>query len=358
MIEKALKGNRPYWIWIISLLSVIAFGISAYAQQMRLGLSVTGLGVDASLGLSFMQYSFMAALSASSVLVMLPFFLHDYKPLGKIAVIAQFLAVSAAATALLFLFVDMGKPHLIFDLLRYATPHSLYSWAFLLLNAFLFINLASSWATLGAERKDVPAATWVKSLNYLSIPFAISIPVVTGLSSTTFPVDSATFSLLAPRFLLYAFAAGSALLLLIVLILKRTAAFDAGKEVTSQLVLFLVYAGSLNFLFSGINCFICTSQAAPILLLSLLMGIASIAVLLAPKLISSTNWLAAAAAGVVLAIWMEKSAALLHAPMGGIAAYTPTSTEFSITLGVCAFGLLLFTMLLKVAVSVKAVNER
>lgn len=249
MIEKALKGNRPYWIWIISLLSVIAFGISAYAQQMRLGLSVTGLGVDASLGLSFMQYSFMAALSASSVLVMLPFFIHDYKPLGKIAVIAQFLAVSAAATALLFLFVDMGKPHLIFDLLRYATPHSLYSWAFLLLNAFLFINLASSWATLGAERKDVPAATWVKSLNYLSIPFAISIPVVTGLSSTTFPVDSGTLSLLAPRLLLSAFAAGSALLLLIVLILKRTAVVDAGKEVTSQLVLFLVYAGSFNFLF-------------------------------------------------------------------------------------------------------------
>ncbi len=358
MIEKALKGNRTYWIWIISLLSVMAFGIFAYAQQMRLGLSVTGLGVNASWGLSIMQFTFMAALSASTVMVMLPFYLHNYKPLGKIVVIAQFLAVSAAATALLLLFVDMGKPHLIFDLLRYATPHSLYSWAFFLLNGFLFINLASSWATLGAERKDVPVAAWVKPLINLSIPLAIAIPVVTGLFSVAFPANLWFASLLAPRLLASAFAAGSALLLLIILILKRTAAFDAGKEVTGQLVLFTVYAGSLNFLLTGINCLTCTSQAVPIMCLSLLLGIASITVLLSPKLISSANWLAAAAAGVALAIWIEKSIALLHSPMGGIAVYTPTLTEVSVMLGVSAFGMLLFTMLLKVAVTVKTENER
>jgi Ni/Fe-hydrogenase subunit HybB-like protein len=358
MIEKALKGNRTYWIWIISLLSVMAFGISAYAQQMRLGLSVTGLGNHVSWGLSIMQFTIMAALSASTVVVVLPFYLHNYKPLGKIVVIAQLLAVTAAATALLFLFIDMGKPQLIFDLVRYANPHSLYAVAFFLLNAFLLINLVSSWATLGAERKDVPVAAWVKPLIYLSIPLAIAIPVITGLFSVAFPANLWFASLLAPRLLASAFAGGTALLVLIILLLKRTTAFDAGKEVTNQLTLFIIYTGSLNFLLTAMDYFVGTSQVAPFMWFSLLCGIASITVLLVPTLKSSTRWLALASAGVALSIWAEKGAALLHSPTGEIIGYIPTLTEISVTLGALSFGLLMLTMFLKVAVTVKTENER
>jgi Ni/Fe-hydrogenase subunit HybB-like protein len=44
-------------------------------------------------------------------------------------------------------------------------------------------------------------------------------------------------------------------------------------------------------------------------------------------------------------------------PLGEIARYFPTSTEIFITLGLWSVGILLFTLLLKVFVAVKAGHE-
>ena len=352
MIEKALKGNRPYWIWMTLLLLVIVFGISAFSQQLRLGLSVTGLGDGACWGISAMQFTFMSAVAASSVLIVLPFYLHDYKPFGNIVVIAQFMGASASAIALLSLLIDTGKPQLLLDLLRYATPFSAYSWAFFLLNGYLLINLVTGWATLGAERKDVPVAAWVKPLIYLSIPWAIVLPVVTGLLFASFPGNHGTLSLLAIRLLASAFAAGATVLLLIILILQKTAGFDAGTKVDDKLVMLVTYAGTLTFVLMGVEC-VSLSQTPPLLWLSLLVGIASIAVFFVPVCKSSTRWLIAASAGVVFSLLFEKGATLLSSSMGGMVAYSPTLTEVSMTIGVLALGLLLLTILLKAVIAVK-----
>ncbi len=354
MIENALKGNRPYWIWITLLLLVIAFGISAYAQQLRLGLSVTGMGDGVRSGITTMQFAFMAAVAASTTLVVLPY-LHDYKPFGTIVLIAQFLGASASATALLSLFIDMGKPQLMLDLWRYATPQSPYSWAFFLLTGYFLINLVTGWATLGAERKGVPTAAWVKPLIFISIPWAIALAVVTGFLFVNFPGNHWIASLLAIHLLASAFAGGTALLLLIILILKKTSDFDAGREVTDKLELLVTYAGSCTFALIGLKCF-ATSQVLPLLWLSILLGIASISVFFVPTWKSSISWLIAASAGVVVSILAEKGIALLYSSMGGIVAYVPTLTEVSMTLGVLALGILFLTILLKAVVAVKTAD--
>ncbi len=352
MIEKALKGNRPYWIWITLLLLVIVSGISAFSQQLRLGLSVTGLGEGACWGISAMQFSFMASVAASSVLIVLPFYLHDYKPFGNIVVIAQFLGASASAIALLSLFIDTGKPQLLLDLLRYATPFSPYTWAFFLLNGYFFINLVTGWATLGAERKGVPVAAWVKPLIYLSIPWSIVLPVVTGFVFVSFSGNHWIASLLVFRLLASAFAAGTAVLLLIILILQRTTGFDAGTKVADKLVMLVTYAGSLTFALIGLECFF-RSQTQPLMCLSLLFGITSVAVFFVPAWKSSARWLIAASVGVAFSLWVEDGALLLSSSMGGVVAYVPTLKEVFMTLGVLAIGLLFLTILLKAVVAVK-----
>jgi molybdopterin-containing oxidoreductase family membrane subunit len=215
---------------------------------------------------------------------------------------------------------------------------------------YIFVNLTSSWATLGAERKGVAAAGWIKPLLlFVSVPLAMTIPVVAGLAYTAFPANLWFVSLLAPRLLLSSFAGSTALLLLTILVLKRTTAFDAGKDLVSKLSTFVVYAASLHFLLQSM------SQAMPLIWLSLVCGIASITILLMPQLKSSTSWLAVAAAGILFAIWLEKGAVLLYSPTGGIDAgyYTPAFAEISMTLGLCSLGMLLLTILLKVAVAIK-----
>ena len=357
MIEKALTGNRYYWLWIALLLLVIAFGISACSQQMLLGLSVTGLGDDLRWGLSTMQFTFMAAVAASTILVVLPCYLHGYKPFGNIAVIAQFLGASASAIALLSLFIDMGKPQLVLDLLRYATPSSPYSWAFFLLTGYFFINLVTGWATLGAERKGVPAPAWIKPVIYLSIPWAITLPVVTGFVYASFPSNHWIASLFALRLLSSAFTGGTALLLLIILILKRTTDFDAGREATDKLVMLVTSAGVFTFTLTGVECF-AISEVPLLSWLSLLIGIASITVYFVPAWKSSGRWFMGASAGVVFSILAEKGAALLYSSMGAVVAYTPTLAEVSIMLGTLALGVLFLTILLKAVVAVKRADQQ
>ncbi|MEI7749275.1 MAG: menaquinol oxidoreductase, partial [Chlorobiaceae bacterium] len=63
MIEKALKGNRSYWIWIAFLVSVIGVGLSAYDQQRWFGLTVTGMGRDISWGLYIAQFTFLVGVA-------------------------------------------------------------------------------------------------------------------------------------------------------------------------------------------------------------------------------------------------------------------------------------------------------
>ena len=107
MIEYALKGNKSYWGWISLLLAVISLGIYSYSQQLTYGLGVTGMGRDVSWGLYVAQFTFLVGVAASAVMVVLPYYLHDYQEFGKIVIIGEFLAVSAAAICLLFVLADM-----------------------------------------------------------------------------------------------------------------------------------------------------------------------------------------------------------------------------------------------------------
>ena len=84
--------------------------------------------------------------------------------------------------------------------------------------------------------------------------------------------------------------------------------------------------------------------------------------LLIPKLRTSSEWLTAACTGLVISIWIDKGVGLIlggfvPSPLEDIIEYSPTFTEISITLGIWAVGILLLTILLKVAVAVKQSAE-
>ena len=89
MIEKALTGNRSYWGWIVFLLVIIAAGVYAYTQQLTTGLTLTGMSRDVSWGVYIAQFTFLVGVAASAVMVVLPYYLHDYKAFGKLVIIVR-----------------------------------------------------------------------------------------------------------------------------------------------------------------------------------------------------------------------------------------------------------------------------
>ncbi|HEX7558954.1 MAG TPA: NrfD/PsrC family molybdoenzyme membrane anchor subunit, partial [Usitatibacter sp.] len=148
MLEKALVGSRGYWRWVTLLLGLMALGAIFYMRQFALGLGITGLSRDVTWGLYIAQFTFLVGVAASAVMVVLPYYLHDWKAFGKLTILGEFLAIAAVTMCMLFIFVDMGQPTRVLNVMLYPTPHSLMFWDMVSLSGYLVLNVLISHVTL------------------------------------------------------------------------------------------------------------------------------------------------------------------------------------------------------------------
>jgi Ni/Fe-hydrogenase subunit HybB-like protein len=380
MLEKALKGSRGYWIWIIFLLTVITFGFFFYLRQLDYGLGVTGMSRDVSWGLYIAQFTFLVGIAASAVMLVLPYYLHDYKAFGKITILGEFLAVSAVIMCVLFVFVDLGLPSRVLNILLYPAPTSILFWDMLVLSGYLLINILTGWIVLSCDRKEIPPPSWVKPLIYLSIPWAISIHTVTAFIYAGLPGRSFWLTaIMAPRFLASAFATGPALLIIICLILKRYASFDAGVKAIQTLAKIVAYALAASIFFVLMELFTTFYSQIPEharhfsylfagleghtklvawMWTSAVLAFAALGILTIPRIRRNDGWLAIACVFVFVSLWIEKGLGLvvtgfIPSPLETVTEYVPTWSEIAITLGIWAVGLFILTLLYRIFVAVR-----
>jgi Ni/Fe-hydrogenase subunit HybB-like protein len=380
MLQNAFRGSRRYWVVLGIWALLIAVGTVAYGRQLSEGLSITGMSRDVSWGLYIAQFTFLVGVAASAVMVVLPYYLHNYKVFGRIVILGEFLAVSAVLMCMLFVFVDMGQPTRVMNVILHPTLHSVMFWDFMVLIGYLLLNLVIGSVTIEAERKDVPPPRWVRPLIYLSIPWAVSIHTVTaflyaGLVARPFWMTA----ILAPRFLASAFASGPSLLILLALLVRRFGKFDAGREAVRALSTIVTYAMAINLFFVVVELFTSLYGAIPhdvhaftYLFVGLdghaaltpwtwvgdALAVVCTVLLLIPALRRRERWLALLCGGVITAIWIEKGLALvvtgfIPSPLGHITEYAPTAPEIAITIGVYATGGLVLTVLYKIVVTVR-----
>jgi len=128
MLEKALTGSKRYYGWVTALLAVIGLGFAIYLWQLSFGLGITGMSRDVTWGFYIAQFTFLVGVAASAVMVILPYYLHNYKAFGKITVLGEFLAVASIVMCALFIFVDLGQPARVLNILLYPSPNSILFW--------------------------------------------------------------------------------------------------------------------------------------------------------------------------------------------------------------------------------------
>ncbi len=380
MFEKALTGGRRYWIWLLALAALVVLGFLFYLRQLSEGLAITGMSRDVSWGLYIAQFTFLVGVAASAVMVVLPYYLHDWKVFGKLTILGEFLAVSAVAMCMLFIFVDMGQPMRAFNMILHPTPGSMMFWDMVSLGGYLFLNATIALVTLRAEQKAVAPPRWIRAVIVLSIPWAISIHTVTAFLYSGLPGRSLWLTaILAPRFLASAFAAGPALLILLSMLIRKLTRFDAGREAIGKLALIVTYAMIANVFFILMEIFTAfysripehvnhfeymffgldgRSAFVPWMWTSVLLAAVSLVLLVAPRLRHNERLLAAACAAVFASLWIDKGVCLvvcgfIPSPLGTITEYAPTFPEVSITLGIWAAGLLLVTLFYKIALTVR-----
>jgi len=384
MLEKALTGSRYYWSLVALLFALVVVGAAAYMRQLAVGLGLTGLSRDVPWGLYISQFTFLVGVAASAVMVVLPYYLHHYKAFGRLAILGEFLAIPAVLMCMLFIFVDMGQPSRVLNIVLHPSPRSVMFWDLIALSGYLLLNVVISRATFRAERAGIPPPGWVKPIIYLSIPWAVSIHTVTaflysGLAARPFWLTA----ILAPRFLASAFASGPALLVLLALLVRRFTTFDPGREAVAKLGEIVAYAMAVNVFFVSLEVFTALYSdipehvehftylyaglhghraLAPFMWVSLALAALALILLLVPRLRRNERVLAVASLAVVGSLWIDKGLGMVvtgfvPSPLGAITEYRPTGRELLIAMGIYGAGALMLAVLYKIAVAVREEAE-
>ena len=380
MLDRALKGSSRYWGWLIFLLILMGIGFVLWLYQFKVGLKITGMSRDVSWGFYIAQFTYLVGVAASGVMVVLPYYLHDYKAFGRLTVLGEFMAIAAVLMCLLFIMVDLGKLPRLVNVIMYPHPKSILFWDMIVLNGYLLLNILVGWNVLAAERKGVHYQTWVKVLAYISIPWAFSIHTVTAFLYAGLPGRHFWLTaIMAPRFLASAFCSGPAILLLICFIIRKLTKFDPGKEQMRTLGSIIAYAFILNiffflmeiftsfysqipahmdslvYLFRGLDGY---GRLAPWMWTFVFFSVVALILLIVPYTRRKEDTLAVAAASVVIATWIDKGLGLIIGgfvpnPFNKVFEYWPTVPEVLISVGVWATGFFVLTVLFKIAVSIK-----
>jgi len=380
MLENALKGNKGYWTWIVVLLVIMGAAGLCYLKQFSFGLGITGMSRDVSWGFYIAQFTFLVGVAAGGVMLVLPYYLHNYKAFGKITILGEFLAIAAVCMCLLFIMADLGQPMRGLNVLLHPTPGSILFWDMIVLNGYLFLNIIIGWNVLEAERNSVPPPKWVKPFIYISIPWAIGIHTVTaflycGLPGRHFWLTA----ILAPRFLASAFAAGPSFLLLLCFIIRKLTNFDPGKQAIQTLAKIITYAIIANVFFLFCEIFVAFyskipghtvhlkylfvglhghGALVPWMWTSLVFMFVAIILLVNPATRRNETILAISCVLIFIGTWIDKglgmiSGGFVPSPLHHVTEYIPTLPELVISLGIWATGFLIVTILYKIAISVK-----
>jgi len=185
---------------------------------------------------------------------------------------------------------------------------------------------------------------------------------------------------MAGRFLASAFCSGPAILMLLMLLLRRLTGFDVGKEAVKTLATIIVYAMCVNVFFFLLELFTAfysniPGHMEPIHVLffgheghllwvsywmwaAVIMAFACLAILIPPQLRTHPVLMPIALVMLVAASWIDKGLGLL---VGGftpnmyetITPYMPTGKEITVALGVYAVGALVVSLLWRIALGVK-----
>lgn len=384
MLEKALKGSPRYWGTLTALGMVMLLGLGFWLYQLTFGMKITGLSRDVSWGFYIAQFTYLVGVAASAVMLVLPYYFHHYKEFSKMIILGEFLAIAAVVMCLGFIVVDIGQPQRMLNVLLNPTPNSVLFWDMVVLNGYLFLNIIVGWTSLQYFKNDMTPPKWVKILAIVSVIWAFSIHTVTAFLYAGLPGRHYFLTaIMAARFLASAFCSGPAILLLLVLLLKRLTGFDPGKKAINRLAVIITYAMCVNifffllevftsfysnmpghmapliYLFKGIDGH---TMMVPFMWTAVVLGLGCLLFLIPTEVRQRTPALVTGLIMLVIASWIDKGLGLLIGgftpnPFETVTVYSPTVPEIMISLMIFSLGGIVLTVLWKIAIEVRVEVE-
>lgn len=378
----AFVGDWRYYAWMGALTALTLIGLNAYCKQLVYGLAVTGMSDEVSWGVYIANFTFLVGVAAAAVMMVIPVYIYNNEELHDLVIFGELLAVAAIIMCLAFVTVDLGRPdrfwHLIPGIGEFNFPASMLSWDVVVLNGYLVLNVHICGYLLYCRYRDRKPAKWFYiPFVFIAIFWAISIHTVTaflyvGLGGRPF-WNSA---IVGPRFLASAFSAGPALIILALQVIRSVTHYQITNkalltlrsivQVAMIINVFLLanevfkefYSGNLHvasakYLFLGLHGH---HALVPWIWTAIGLNLVGLLLLVLP-LSHSLKWLNVACVCCIIGIWIEKGMGLVvpgfvPTPLGAIVEYGPSLNETLVCIGIWAFGLLCYTVFLRMSVPI------
>jgi Ni/Fe-hydrogenase subunit HybB-like protein len=383
-IKAMFTGSSSYYRWLGLLFSGVALGVVAYIHQLSQGLFVTNMTDQVSWGAYIGNFTFLVGAAAAAVMLVIPVYLYEDSALKEVVVLGELLAISAIIMCLLFVTVDLGQPlrawHLIPGIGRFNWPISLLSWDVIVLFGYLVLNsYITTYLLYRRFTGRKPDRSKYRPIVYVAIPWAIGIHTVTAFLYAGFGARPHwNAAVLAPRFLASAFAAGPALVIIALTVVRERMSFPVKDEAIARLRQIAAVAMIINLFMFGSEVFtelythkthVLSMQyhlfglpghrvLVPFTWAGVALDVFAFIVFINPRLHRKPGLLIAASSAAVVGVWIEKGMGLVipgfvPTPLGEVVDYVPSFTEFCVSVGVWAAGILIYTLLLKVAVPIE-----
>lgn len=384
MIKCALSGSWAYYAWMGTLILFVGMGMYSYIHHLIHGLEVTNMSDQVCWGIGIANFVYFVGVAASAVLLVFPAYVMGNKDIKEVVIIGELLAFTAIVMCLLFIFTDIGRPERLWHLIPFVggklnLPSSMLAWDVVVFNVYLALNMhIPGYLLYIIYQGKKPSWYYYLPFVFISILFAISIHVVTAFLLTG--LGTRYFwntAILAPRFLISAFAVGPAILFLIFDTLKNRAGFDIKTSVfdylkkvmtvTLPINLFLLgcelfkelypntlHAASAQYLFFGLHGH---NMLVKFIWPAIAMNIVATILVLIPRICAQRKFFIVACLLTITGIWVEKGMGLIFpgftpTPLGEIVEYAPNVGEVLVSLGVTALGALMFSAMTKVATAI------
>ena len=383
-LKLVVTGGPAYYGWCLFLIAIILISFRYYLYQLDHGLIVTHMRNEVSWGMYIANFTYLVGVAAAAVLLVIPAYVYHFGPIKEIVVLGELWAASSIIMALLFVFIDLGRPDRFWHLIPFvgwlSFPRSLLAWDVLVLNGYLVLNtVIPVYMLVKLYYRKEPNWKLVIPLILISIPWAVGIHTVTaflynGLAARPFW----NASILAPRFLASAFCSGPAMVIIIFQVIRRISyiqiedralfkiaeliayamflnLFLLGAEVFQEYYSDTLHLASLRYLYQGLDGH---RVLVPWIWTAFGFNVAAFFIFLLRWTRKSLPTLNLGCFLIIVGVWIEKGPGFIlpgfvPGTLGEIYDYIPNHVELFVSFGVWATGLLIFTLFMKVAIPIE-----